>query len=208
MVTLATPTRLRDAGTNKNANDCSLIGSRHLFDLAVWVGGNLLAARAHELAALDLSCALIKQDMCKFSIPIHVKNARPYHPPREIVLTKYQQDRAICVIQCVNNYLARTKGIRQGNHLLVSYIKPHKAISSQTVSTWLCTAIQQTGVDWSFKGHSTRAAATSEAAGSGIPLELVLYAVDWSSARTFEHYHKVHVPRRFAQSVLSAHTNL
>ena len=31
------------------------------------------AARAHELAALNLTSALIKQDACEFTIPIHVK---------------------------------------------------------------------------------------------------------------------------------------
>ena len=59
----------------------------------------------------------------------------------------------------------------------------------------------------SFKGHSTRAAATSEAADSGIPLELVLEADDWSSAGTFEkHYHKQTASQgNFTQSVLSSH---
>ena len=32
------------------------------------------AARAHELVALNLTSALIKQDVCEFTIPIHVKN--------------------------------------------------------------------------------------------------------------------------------------
>ena len=62
------------------------------------------AARAHELAALNLTSALIKQDVCEFTIPIHVKNARPYHPPRKIVLTRYNKNSAICVVRCLNQY--------------------------------------------------------------------------------------------------------
>jgi hypothetical protein len=59
-------------------------------------------------------------------------------------------------------------------------------------------------VELSYTGHSTRAAATSVAANSGIPLEIILEAADWSSARTFEkHYHKEPTPGQFAHSVLS-----
>ena len=60
------------------------------------------------------------------------------------------------------------------------------------------------------KGHSTRAAATSEAADSDVPLlQLVLEAADWSSAGTFEkRYHKQTTSRgKFAKSVLGSHKN-
>ena len=115
------------------------------------------AARAHELAALNLTSALIKQDACKFTIPIHVKNARPYHPLRKIVLTRYNENSAICVVRCLNHYMTRTKDLRMrnGNDLLVSYVKPHQAVGSQTVSRWLCAAIRQAGIDVSFKGGLT-----------------------------------------------------
>ena len=167
------------------------------------------AARAHELAALNLASALIKPESYEFSIPIHVKNARPNHPPRKIVFTKYNENSAICVVKCLNHYLTRTKDLRKGNKLLISYVKPHQEVGSQTVSRWLCAAIQQAVVEMSFTGHSTRAAATSEAADSGIPLELVLEAADWSSAGTFErHYHKQTTSRgKFAKSVLGSHKN-
>jgi integrase len=69
------------------------------------------AARAHELAALDLSCALMKPDTCRFTITIHVKNARPCHPPKQIVLHKYNQNPAVCAVQCLNQYLTSTKSL-------------------------------------------------------------------------------------------------
>ena len=48
------------------------------------------------------------------------------------------------------------------------------------------------------------AAATSEAAHSGLPLEIVLQAADWLSTGTFEKHHKETNRRHFAQSVLSS----
>ena len=80
-----------------------------------------------------------------------------YHPLRKIVLTRYNENSAICVVRCLNHYMTRTKDLRMrnGNDLLVSYVKPHQAVGSQTVSRWLCAAIRQAGIDVSFKGGLT-----------------------------------------------------
>ena len=160
------------------------------------------AAPAHELAALDLTCIVRKEDSWEFTIPIHVKNSRPYIPSRKIFLTRYQGNPEICVVRCLNHYLQWTEQIREGKNLLISYaVIPHNAVGSLTIPRWLLSAIQKAGVELSYKGHSTRAASTSGVADSGLPLELILEAADWSSARKFEkHYHKPTDKGRFAQT--------
>ena len=57
------------------------------------------AARAHELAALDLDYSLAKEESWEFTIPEHVKNSRLGHPPRKIFLPAFPQDTAICVVR-------------------------------------------------------------------------------------------------------------
>ena len=138
------------------------------------------AARAHELAALDLTYIIIvrKEDSWEFPyIPIHVKNSRPYniyHASRKIFLARYQANQAICVVRCLNHYLQCTEQIREGKNLLISYVSPHNAVGSQTMSRWFsAAAIQKAGVELSYKGHSTRAASTSGVPESGLPLKLV-----------------------------------
>ena len=85
------------------------------------------------------------------------------------------------------------------------YVSPYKPVGSKIIARWLCTSIRSAGVDVSYTGHSTRAASTSEAVESGLPIEAVLEAADWSSARTFEkHYHKQTDRAKFAHKVLSA----
>ena len=116
------------------------------------------AAPAHELAALDLTCIVRKEDSWEFTIPIHVKNSRPNRPSRKIFLARYQANPAICVARCLNHYLQCTEQIREGKNLLISYVRPHNAVGSQTNSRWLCAAIQKAGVELSYKGHSARAA--------------------------------------------------
>ena len=136
---------------------------------------------------------------------LHVKNSIPYHSPRKICLAKYRLRPSIWVVRCLEHYMTRTSKYRQHQQLLLSYVSPYKPVGSQTIARWLCTSIRSAGVDVSYTGHSTRAASTSEAVESGLPIEAVLEAADWSSARTFEkHYHKQTDRAKFAHKVLSA----
>ena len=154
------------------------------------------AARAHELAALDLDHLTEKEDSWEFTLAIHVKQFRPGHPARKIYLPVYPADRRLCVVTTLKAYRARTRAIRQSSKLLIA---PHAPISSQTVSRWLRNALKLAGINPTFTGHSTR----SEA---GIPLELILEAADWSSAGTFRaHYLRPTSLNKetFAKSVIS-----
>ena len=144
------------------------------------------AARAHELAALDLDHLTKIEDSWEFTLAIHVKQSRPGHPARKIYLPAYPADRRLCVVTPLTAYRARTRAIRQSLKLLIA---PHAPISSQTVSRWLRNALKLAGINPTFTGHSTRSASTTAAAEAGIPLELILEAADWSSAGTFRaHY--------------------
>ncbi|CAB3979363.1 Integrase recombinase xerD-like [Paramuricea clavata] len=160
------------------------------------ISGNLVlllaltsAARAHELAALDLDHLTEKEDSWEFTLAVHVKQSRPGHPARKIYLPAYPVNRKLCVVTTVRAYRARTIAIRQFLKLLLALIAPHAPISSQTVSRWLRNILKLAEINPTFTGHSTRSASTTAAAEAGIPLELILEAADWSSAGTFRaHY--------------------
>ena len=162
------------------------------------------AARAHELAGLDLDFCLAKEEAWEFTIPEHVKNSRLSHPPRKLYIPAFPQDTRICVVRVFNAYTQRTASIRKARKLLVSYISPYDSVSSQTVSRWLTQIIHMAGVPLRFTGHSTRSASTSTAAG-GLSLDLIVEAGDWSSARVFEkHYHRRPDRTAIVQAVLDS----
>ena len=161
------------------------------------------AARAHELACLDLDFGLAKMEAWEFTIPEHMKNSRPGHPPRKFYLPAFSQDTTICVVRVLEAYTQRTASIRKARKLLVSYIAPYDSVSSQTISRWLTQIIHMAGIPLEFTGHSTRSASTSTATAAGVPLDLIVEAGDWSSAKVFEkHYHKRPDRTAFAQAVL------
>lgn len=78
-------------------------------------------------------------------------------------------------------YEKRTMGFRiqsdtsKPNRLLLSYIRPHKPISSDTLSRWEdgIEFLKDSGVDTSsvFKAHSTRSALSSAEIRSGCSLK-------------------------------------
>ena len=55
--------------------------------------------------------------------------------------------------------------------LLISFVKPHKPVTRDTIARWICTVLKNYGIDTTvYKAHSTRAAATSVAAQRLVPM--------------------------------------
>lgn len=87
----------------------------------------------------------------------------------------------------------------------MSYTKPHKAVSRDTIGRWVKTVLSSAGIDTKkFKPHSTRAAAVSEASNASVSLDEILSTAGWSSESTFAKFYNKPVVResQFASSVL------
>ena len=161
------------------------------------------AARAHRLSALDLAYSLRKEGSWEFSLPTHVKNSRPGHPARKFHFLAFPENPKICVVRSLTAYVERTKGLRESTQLLVSFISPHKAISSQSVSRWLARFLRMAGIELNYTGYATRGASTSAAAAAGLSADLILEAADWA-VQTFERfYHRESSASAFARAVLN-----
>lgn len=58
--------------------------------------------------------------------------------------------------------------------LFISYVKPHKAVTSQTLSRWINSELKECGVQTDlFTSCSTRHASTSSAARKGVSTDLI-----------------------------------
>ena len=54
-----------------------------------------------------------------------------------------------------------TEKLRNSTKLLVSFIKPRRAVTSSTIGRWIKIVLGQVGIDTGrFSGHSTRCAST------------------------------------------------
>ena len=93
------------------------------------------------------------------------------------------------------------------NLLFLSYIKPHKPVSSSTLARWAKSVLSLAGTDTTiFKPHSTRSAASSAAFNARVALSDILEAADWTNESTFTRFYKrAIVNDNFAKGVLSEH---
>ena len=87
----------------------------------------------------------------------------------------------ICAASAVLIYLNRTKNIRgETQNLILSWKKPHKAISSETIGRWLKKVLKKSKIDEQFTGHSTRHASSFKAFYKGFDVNSIKHVVGWS----------------------------
>ena len=83
--------------------------------------------------------------------------------------------------------------------------KPHRPVSSATLSRWLKEVIHLAGIKEDiFKGHSERGASTSAAKRAGLSIGTILSMADWTNTSTLnKFYFKPSFPVLFGTTVLS-----
>ena len=122
----------------------------------------------------------------------------------------YSEHCAFCIVfhpAYLNEYLDRTQGLRNGDKcLFISYVKPHRAVSRDTISRWAKSVLESSGIDsHKFAPHSSRAAAAARAK-QHVPLDVILAHVGWRSDETFrKFYNKPVIPANniIASAILS-----
>ena len=109
-----------------------------------------------------------------------------YTPP-QIEFKVFSDNPNICVVSTLNEYIGRTAVHRgEHKHLLLSYAKPFKPVTVDTISRWLKLVLVQAGIDTTlFKAHSTWCAAVSKANSNGLHIDHILKTAGWSSECTF-----------------------
>ncbi len=110
------------------------------------------AARVQTLHLLTVRGMHIEQDSISVQLSDNIKQCRRRFNIRTITFQAYLTDANLCVCTTLQHYLARTEEIRQGNSqathaLLISFIKPHKAVTKDTIARWIKTMLDRAGVD-------------------------------------------------------------
>jgi site-specific recombinase XerD len=92
------------------------------------------------------------------------------------------------VLEYLKEYIKRTTVLRgEQSKLFVSFVKPHKAVTKDTIARWVKSILQQSGIDTDkFTCHSTRAASTSCVKAAGLNLKQIMQSAGWSNSSTFE----------------------
>ena len=164
----------------------------------------LTGQRYQTLSKLDITLMQILPGKYVFTISEKLKTTRPGKHLEPIELTAFEPDINLCVVTHLNQYLVKTENLRGSTlQLLISYVKPHKAVSNTTIGKWCKSVLKDAGIDVTeFTSHSGRSAATSYASHTSFTLQDILKAGGWSNAQTFaKHYHKP-IVRNFGTSLI------
>ena len=150
------------------------------------------AKRCSELARLDSKFMhFSRNESVTFTLPGLSKSNKSNVT---VTFHSYTEDRLLCVIECLNEYLVRTERFRvatEKDPLLRSYIKPHGEIKPCTVARWLKSIMKDAGIDVSiFKAHSTRSASSSKVFNKGISTKEIMKVANWSSRNTFTKFYR------------------
>ena len=163
--------------------------------------------RGQTVHLLNLSNMRVSVDSYTFSFSKWLKQTRPGFPNPTVTLTAFRDSR-LCVVTTLKEYISRTEPLRGSeSQLFVSYTKPHKAVSRDTIGRWVKTVLSSAGIDTKkFKPHSTRAAAVSAASNVSVSLDEIMSTAGWSSESTFAKFYNKPVLResQFASSVLGS----
>lgn len=147
--------------------------------------------RSQTLAAIKISMIKESSRGIELVIDDNTKTSRPGFNHQSAFLPFFEQRPKVCVARTVLNYIESTKKYRENtDYLLISYKSPFKKASSQTISRWLKSTLQECGIKNSFSGHSTRHASTSKAFAKGLDVNIIKKAAGWSpESRVFAKYY-------------------
>lgn len=149
------------------------------------------AQRGQTVWLLKLSGMQYVDEGVVFAMQDLLKHNKPGDPLSIIKVAKFPEDTRLCPVQCLKAYVRKTKEIRgEINQLLISTVKPYRAIGRNTVSNWVKRMLDLAGVDTGkYKAHSTRAAATSMVTKKGIDVNALLRVASWKSELTFGRFY-------------------
>ena len=195
---------IKELGENKNLSLKTL--SCKLVVLMALTSAN----RVSEIHALDLRFRYYKSDGVLFKLASLTKKRQLGSSLKECFFSSFGEDNRLCVVQCLKQYESMTEGWRKVDAdkpapLFLSYIKPHRPVTSQRLAHWVKDLLKEAGVDTEiFKAHSVRGASTSAALKRGLHIKDILDTANWSQESTFRKFYcRSLQDNSFAKKVLS-----
>lgn len=166
------------------------------------------AHRVQTLSLIKIDNIKISPSGVQIGIVDIIKTSAAGREQPVLLLPYFIENKAICPATTLEDYLLATKDIRPTSikSLLLTFKRPYKPATSQTISRWIKQVLGASGVDVAtFSAHSTRHAATSTAHASGISLDAIRKTAGWTArSRSFaQFYNRQIVPdNNFAKAVL------
>lgn len=163
--------------------------------------------RGQTIVALSLRNIHIEKDEVVFELDKLLKSNRMGDRLSTVTFISFSQEKKLCVVRTLKEYISRTTPLRVSEQLLVSFIKPHGSISRDTLARWTVCMLRLAGVDTTkYSSHSTRGAMVSKARLLGVSVQNILLHAGWKTHKAFaKHYDRRVVKRdKIARKLLQS----
>lgn len=134
---------------------------------------------------------MIRSDCVNIKIDKLIKTSAPNRCQPFLTIPFFNDRINICPARAVKNYIEVTKNLRSSSNWFITLRKPHKGVTASTISRWVKSIMEQSGIDTSvFSTHSTRHATTSAAYLKGVNIDDIRRTAGWSgNSLTFARFY-------------------
>ena len=125
-------------------------------------------SRSTDLSSLDVSGIQSRSDGLSFIPNSLAKQSRQGKSIEAFFFPSFPTNINLCPVSTLRVYREKTTPLRHGEtRVFISFIKPHKAVTSSTIARWLRVTLEEAGINSSiFGAYSTRGASASAASGA------------------------------------------
>ena len=111
----------------------------------------LSAQRGQMIHYLSLEAMVVSET----SVPFVVSKLLKQSKSTVVEFVAYLDNPNICVVTTLKAYIAHTSALcGDAPQLFVSHFKPFKPVSHDTISRWVKTVLQKSGIDVNFLSHT------------------------------------------------------
>lgn len=152
--------------------------SRKLATLLALVTGG----RLQTIALIRISNIRKDESRIQIKITDPIKTSLSFKMQPCLNFPFFTDNQKICPASTLLKYIEITRPIRNNeDFLFISFAKPYKKATKQTISRWVKEVLTLSGIDTTiYKSHSTRHSATSAAHRAGLSLETICRTAGWS----------------------------
>lgn len=133
------------------------------------------------------------RDSVIIKIPDRVKTSGVNRFQPVMIFRHFEDQPALSIVSLLRLYMERTQNSLPNppSALFLTFKKPIREASAQTISRWIKSTLFEGGIDTSvFSTHTTRHAGSSAAARGGISVEEIRKAAGWSQhSSTFANFY-------------------
>ena len=159
--------------------------------------------RDQTVKASYITDMLLEKGKFTFFIKRPMKTVKPGFHQSPSLRSEYPSSRKISIVTTIAYYLEITKDLQITDQLIISYKKPHKAVTTSTISRWCKVTLGKAGIDIEkYSSHSTRPASTSKAKIKGLSLSEINKAAGWKETSTFTRFYDNAIFKTFGDLVI------